>query len=79
MIENDEIAKDISRLMLDTSRKLDQSLITVRKDCPQEEFLAYRTAVGRILGTILVEVLNPLFERHPELEPPDPPGSDSPS
>jgi hypothetical protein len=40
------------------------------KACPLEESRAYRFAVGNILGEVLVEVLNPLYAKHPTLRPP---------
>jgi hypothetical protein len=30
---------------------------------------AYQTATGRIVGAILMDVLEPLYLRHPELKP----------
>jgi hypothetical protein len=30
---------------------------------------AYQTATGRIVGAILMDVLEPLYIRHPELKP----------
>lgn len=33
--------------------------------CSPEEFAAYRWAVGRIMGKMLRQVLNPLYAEHP--------------
>jgi hypothetical protein len=30
----------------------------------------YRRAVGKIMGEVLLEVLNPLYAKHPTLKPP---------
>lgn len=69
MIHNLEIAERISQLMFDCSTKLNESIVLVRNECEPEEFKAYRLAVGKVMGEILLEVLNPLFEAHPELKP----------
>ena len=69
MISDINTARQVSELMLDVSGRLDESVATVSKNCPSEEFVAYRTAVGRILGEILLDVLNPLYAKHPVLKP----------
>jgi hypothetical protein len=70
MISDAIVAGQISKLMLDITRKLDESVAAVQETCSLEEFTVYRTAVGRILGDVLLEVLNPLYSRHPTLRPP---------
>jgi hypothetical protein len=64
------VAKDICTLLLDISQKLDDSLAKVRETSSTQDFERYRRAVGKILGEILLEGLNPLFKEHPELKPP---------
>ncbi|MFZ0463267.1 MAG: hypothetical protein WBE20_09990 [Candidatus Acidiferrales bacterium] len=41
----------------------------VRDGCSPEEFAADRRAAGRIMGEMLLEVLNPLYAEHPSLKP----------
>jgi hypothetical protein len=69
MIKETAVARQISEVLLEISGQLDRSIITVKERCPAEEFHTYRRAVGRILGEIL-DVLNPLYEEHPSLKPP---------
>jgi hypothetical protein len=69
MIRDARIAKEISDLMIEFSGRLDGSIATVRDQCSPEEFAAYRCAVGRIMGEMLLEVLNPLYAEHPLLKP----------
>lgn len=64
------LARSISDLMLDVTARLDTSLATVQERGSPEEFERYRDAVGRILGEILLEVLNPIYAEHPDLKPP---------
>lgn len=71
MVENGEVAKHISNLMLDFSAQLDTSVALVRERCSQVELEAYRLAVGRIMGDMLLEVMNPLYKIHPNLRPPE--------
>jgi hypothetical protein len=70
MISDPEIAKQVSRLMLDLFRQVDESLANVRERCPSDEVRAYQTATGRVAGAIVMDVLEPLYRVHPELKPP---------
>jgi hypothetical protein len=64
-----EIAETISKLMLDYGAKLDDSVRLVMESCPEEELRVYRLAVGRIMGEMLLEIMNPLYHEHPDLRP----------
>lgn len=69
MIQNEAIAKEVSQLMLECSAKLDATVVLIKERCSTEEFETYRKAVGKILGYMLLEVMNPLYEKHPTLKP----------
>jgi hypothetical protein len=64
-------AQRISALMLDYGAKLDESVDFVKTRCSDEEFNRYKEAVGRILGNMLLDIMNPLYEEHPDLRPPN--------
>lgn len=70
MIKNIKSASDINVLMLELSDRLDESIRMVQETCGEEDFKIYRRAAGKIMGEILLEVLNPLYEEHPSLKPP---------
>jgi hypothetical protein len=69
MIKDKEIAQNISKLMLDISGRLNDSLYEVQEKCSKEEFEKYRRGVAYILAYIATEVLNPLYRVHPEIKP----------
>lgn len=69
MIKNKDIAKEISELMLSYGAKLDASVAVVIDKCSNEEAIVYKRAVGKIMGTMLLEIMNPLYKQHPELKP----------
>ena len=69
MISNSDVAKQISDLMLDIFRRVDESVATVKTKCPLDEALVYKKAVGRVAGPIVMEVLEPLYAKHPSLKP----------
>jgi hypothetical protein len=69
MISNSATARQISELMLDIFRRADESIAAVKESCPPEEAAAYQKAIGRVVGPIVMDVLEPLYEKHPGLKP----------
>ena len=69
MIEKKGIAQEISKLMLDYGAKLNASVALVQQECGVKEFEAYRNAVSKIMADMLLDVMNPLYRRHPEIKP----------
>jgi hypothetical protein len=70
MIANRDIAKQIVDLMLETGARIDESVALVQARGTVDDLENYRHAAGAVMGEILIEVLNPLFKRHPDLAPP---------
>jgi hypothetical protein len=70
MISDRKTAKQIKELMLEVDHQLEASLEMVQQRCPAEEFKTYKKAVGRVVCKILSEVIEPLYEKNPELKPP---------
>ncbi len=69
MIKDVEVARDISNLMVEFGARLNDSLFPVMEKCSPEEFQAYRRAVGKIMGEMVLEVMNPLYKQHPSIKP----------
>jgi hypothetical protein len=70
MISNTEVAKQVSQLMHDVLRRLDESVEMVKNSCSQDEAASYRKAVGMVPYPIL-DVLEPLYKQNPDLKPPN--------
>jgi hypothetical protein len=70
MIDNEDTARQVSDLMVEYTRRLQASMALVRDHGAPEEFHAYREAVSKIMTEMLIEVMNPLYARHPNLMPP---------
>lgn len=71
MISNADIAKQISELMLDVFRRLDESVTTVQEGCHPDEVVLFRKSVGKVIYPILFDLLEPLYSQHPSLKPPN--------
>lgn len=69
MISDENTAAEVSQLFLEFGKRIDQSIALVKETAPPEEFSAYRRAAGRVLGEMLLEVMNPLYKKHPGLKP----------
>ena len=69
MIEPRDVAFEVSCLMLEIGAKLDASVALVQERCTPAELDAYRKVVGQIMAALLVDVMNPLYVKHPELKP----------
>ena len=69
MIHDKQIAESINNLMLAWGKDLDASLADMQTRCSHAEFIAYRKAVGVLMADMLLEVMNPLYELHPDIKP----------
>ena len=66
-----ETAKQVHALLMVASRSLEESVAVVEKEGPEGELRAYRRGVGRVLATIMDELLLPTYREHNELIPPE--------
>ncbi|MGC4121174.1 MAG: hypothetical protein QM765_42675 [Myxococcales bacterium] len=62
-------AKKILYLMFEIGAALDSSVAVVQKSEDDEVFKKYRRTVGKLMGDMLFEVINPLCVEHPSLKP----------
>jgi len=69
MIQAENVAREINSLMLEYGAKLDASVALVKTQCSAKEFANYQKAVGTVMADMLLEVMNPLYEQHPDLKP----------
>jgi len=69
MISDPVVARRISDLMLEFGARLDISVAEVSEQCGREELAAYRRAVGSVMSTMLLDIMNPLYAKHPAIKP----------
>jgi hypothetical protein len=70
MITNARAAKLISDSMLGICSQIEQSLDDLKEISSPEDFARYHKAIGKVVAPIMFEVLEPLYEEHPDLKPP---------
>ena len=71
MIKNRETAVELSNRLLKVSGAINETIILVQKSCPNDEFKEFRLAMGRLVDRLYVLGLEPLYEEHPEIAPPE--------
>jgi hypothetical protein len=69
MIKNQDVAKQISDLMVELSQRINDSIILVQEKCSEEEFVTYRRAAAQVLGGIYLDIMTPVYLLHPSLKP----------
>jgi len=69
MINDKEVAKYIECLMRQISGEINESIIEIQEKCSPREFEEYRRAAGKVMGYIFLDIMNPIYKRHPEIMP----------
>lgn len=64
-----DAAKIILDVMIRNVAEQDAALIKIQSLCTAEEFNEYRHMIGKSMGEMLVEIINPIVARYPELKP----------
>ena len=64
-----KVAEQVHELMISFSGALAESVEVVEAGSDAEETAAYREAVTMLLGTMLEEIMVPIYDQHPELIP----------
>lgn len=67
MIQNKTIAAEISALMMEIGGQINQSLAALKGRLSAAEFERYQVACDMVLMDILMEIVNPIQDVHPDL------------
>jgi hypothetical protein len=66
-----EAAKRIMDLILRHGAEQDQVLLDIMPICSDVDFKSYKLMIGRSMGSILDDVMNPIIDLYPDLRPPE--------
>jgi hypothetical protein len=69
MITDKQTASEIGNRVLEVNRLLNEAVSIAHARCPTAEFSAFRLAVGQVLGELLLTIVNPLYQEHPDIKP----------
>jgi hypothetical protein len=62
-------ATKLNEVLVECYFKLHGSIEIVKEHCDDDERKAYCRAVGKVLGYLLLDVLEPMYSEHPDLRP----------
>jgi hypothetical protein len=65
-----DAAKAILDLILRHSAEQNRVLLDIEGACSAEEFREYKQMIGASMGSMLLDVINPIVAKYPELRPP---------
>jgi hypothetical protein len=66
-----DAAKIIMELVTRNAAEQDAVLIEIQSLCTEDEFNEYRLMIGKSMGAMLFEIINPIIAKYPELRPPE--------
>lgn len=68
IMEKDTAIK-LNKTLVECYFKLHESIDIVKEHCNEDERKAYCRAMGKVLGYLLLDVLEPIYGEHPDLRP----------
>ena len=63
-------AKIVLGTVLRHAAEQDEMLSNIKGKCTAEEFDQYKEMIGKSMGTMVLDVMNPIIEKYPDLKPP---------
>jgi hypothetical protein len=69
MLSNKETARQVEKTLRECGAALNESIRLVMRTCPEKEFKAYRRIIGQIMGSMYLDIRQPIHLRFPDLEP----------
>ena len=69
MITSTQLATEVSAAGERFVEALSKCLMEAQSSCSPEEYEQFKKAVGSVIGTLEMDMLWPLYRKHPELEP----------
>jgi hypothetical protein len=66
-----EAAKKIIDLVAKQGAEQSAILAEVQSMCAEDEFRSYKHMIAQSMGSMLLDVINPLVELYPDLRPPE--------
>ncbi len=63
------VAEQAIAALNEASLKMNTTLLLIQKECTEEEFLRYRKGTGLAMGYLYTEVIMPILQEYPDLDP----------
>ena len=67
------MSRDAAKVLMDVAirnaAEQNAALIEIQSLCTEDEFREYRRMIGKSMGAMLFEIINPIVAKYPELKP----------
>ena len=64
-----QLAKEIIDEMVINLKKYNDLLLKIKTTSTQKEFDFYKKGFAQIMGSMVLEIVNPIVKEHPDLKP----------
>jgi hypothetical protein len=71
MIKNKDVAASVNSKLRNCYQLLEESIAEVNRTCDEEQAKAYRQKIGSLFTILVFDLMEPLYQAHPELRPSD--------
>ncbi len=68
-VGNEQLAGTVSTRLLAVFQELEDTVLLVAGESSGEELQRYKQAIGCVCGSLVLDVLGPLYEAHPGVKP----------
>jgi len=68
---DDKTAQDVLHILQSCSEEMNRTARMVNEACPEEEFKNYRRSIADVMGRLFLDVMRPIYLKHPGLIPDD--------
>jgi hypothetical protein len=63
------VAEEALAALQDASMKMNTTLLMIQQECTEEALVKFRRGTGLAMGYLYTEVIMPILQEHPGLEP----------
>jgi hypothetical protein len=63
------LAKEIIAEMVISQKKYNELLLKIKTSSTDKDFDFYKKGFAQIMGTMLLDIVNPIVKEHPDLKP----------
>jgi hypothetical protein len=71
MIESKDVAASVNSKLRNCYQLLEESIVEVNRTCDEEQAKSYRQKIGSLFTILVFDLMEPLYQAHPELKPSD--------
>jgi hypothetical protein len=68
MLSDPKLAVEVCARLIEARALLANSVAGIKGRCSDDEYVAYRRAIGEVLGVLITDVLEPIRTAHPNVE-----------